>query len=377
MMFKLDRTNTSIVGTWWWTIDRIFFISLLIIMAIGLVLVSASSPSIASRMGAEPFFFVKRQVIFVLLAIALMFMFSLLSVQQIKRVALVGCGLAFLLLALVPVMGTEVKGAARWVKIFGFTVQPSEIMKPFFIIATGWVLSLRGAMPDIPAYRIAIAMYLLLAGLLVMQPDIGMTVLYSVIWGAQLFLAGLPLFWVFLAAVLGISGMVAAYFTFPHVQARIESFFNASSGDHYQNEKALEAFVNGGFIGQGPGQGIIKDILPDAHTDFIFAVAGEELGLLTCLIIVALYAFVVLRGFMKLFEQKDLFTIYVCSGLLMLFGLQALINMSVSMNLLPNTGMTLPLMSYGGSSMMAMAITTGVILALTRKRYGNIKRNYG
>lgn len=367
-----DRTSKSLFGQWWWRVDRVTLLLLFIIAAIGTVLVMASSPSIADSRGLAPFYFVKRQSIYLLLAFVTLFFFSSMPPIYLRRIAALGFIASIVLLILVLLLGEDVKGAKRWIGIANFSMQPSEFVKPFFIVLTGWILALNNIREKFHGYLIVIGLWAVLALLLVAQPDIGMTIIVSMVCGAQLFLAGLPMVLVISGVFTGIIGVVAAYFFLPHVANRINNFIDPSSGDSYQNEKGLEAFINGGLFGRGPGEGVIKDILPDAHTDFIFAVAGEELGLIACFIIVLLYVAVIARGFLSLIKENDLFVIYAGSGLLMLFGLQVIINMGVSLNLLPNTGVTLPFMSYGGSSMISMAITMGMVLSFTCKKYGTI-----
>lgn len=372
-----DRTNKSLFGQWWWTVDKLTLFLLAIILFIGTVLVMAASPSIADSRGLPAFYFVQKQIIFLVLSVSIMFFFSILSPVHIRRISLLGLIISILLLVVVLAFGAEVKGAKRWINFGGFNMQPSEFVKPFMIVITAWILTLNNIRGNINGYGVSFGLWAVIVLLLIAQPNIGMTIIISTIWGAQLFLAGLPILFVAIGAFVGVGGVVCAYFFLPHVANRINNFLDPSSGDTYQNEKALEAFVNGGLFGRGPGQGVIKDIIPDAHTDFIFAVAGEEMGLIACFIIVLLYASVLARGFTALMKQSDLFIIYAGSGLLMQFGLQALINMGVSLNLLPNTGVTLPFMSYGGSSMISMAITMGILLSFTRKRYGTMKDKNG
>jgi cell division protein FtsW len=235
-------------------------------------------------------------------------------------------------------------------------------------VASAWLFSLDREETGIPGARIAVALWVAVVSLLLMQPDVGQAVLVTAIWGTQLFLAGLPLAWIAVVAVVGAGGLVAAYFALPHVTARIDSFLDPAAGDRYQVNRSLEAFVNGGLLGRGPGEGTVKAQLPDAHSDFIFAVAGEEMGLIACLIILGLFAFVVLRGFARLMQENSLFVLLAASGLLIQFGLQAFINMASTLHLMPTKGMTLPFISYGGSSLMALALGMGMLLALTRRR---------
>ena len=223
---------------------------------------------------------------------------------------------------------------------------------------------------EIPGNLISFCLYVLVAGLLLLQPDVGQALVVSAVWFSQWFLAGLPMIWVAVACAVGIAGLTAAYFIFPHVASRIDRFIDPAAGDNYQTDKAMEAFMNGGLWGRGPGEGTVKANLPDAHSDFILAVAGEEFGLIVCLIIVAIFAFIVLRGFVNLMRTTDLFVVIAATGLLVQFALQALINMGSTVNLMPTKGMTLPFISYGGSSLLALAFGMGILLALTRTRLG-------
>jgi cell division protein FtsW len=339
------------------------------IVACGVVLVMAASPVVAERIGLPPFHFVNRQFAFLFLGLSSMFIFSMLPLVIVRRTAVICFLGTLLLLVAVQVFGAEVKGAKRWLFFGGFTLQPSEFVKPFFAVVTAWILARGSWEVKFPGYRISIGLYALVVFLLITQPDFGMTIAVSTVWGVQMFLAGLPLVWVIGIGVAGVGGAVSAYIFLPHVADRINTFLDPGKGDNYQVEKALEAFVNGGFFGVGPGQGVVKEVIPDSHTDFIFAVAGEEFGTLVCLLIVALFVFVVLRGFLRIYKEEDLFVVFASAGLLVQFAMQAIINMGVSLKLLPNTGMTLPLVSYGGSSTVAICITMGMILCFTRKRF--------
>jgi cell division protein FtsW len=370
-MLRIDRTNTGFIGQWWWTVDRIMLAAIGTLMAFGALLVMASSHAVAERIGVDPFYFVHRQLLFMLIGVGVLVGVSLMDKVLVRRFAIIGFLAVFILLMLVPIVGTEVNGAQRWLNL-GLTIQPSEIAKPFFVVVTAWVLALNNIRTHFKGYWVAVGLYVLLATLLVMQPDIGMTIMVSIVWGAQLFISGIPMWVVGGIGGLGLAAIVLAYFLFGHVRNRIDSFLDPATGDNYQTGKSLEAFGRGGFLGTGPGEGEVKGILPDSHTDFVFAVAGEELGILVSIVMVSIYAFIVIRGFLKLLNEKDLFTIYATAGLLILFGFQAIINMGVSLNMLPNTGMTLPFISYGGSSMVSMAMTMGMVLALTRRRYGAV-----
>lgn len=366
----LSRTNTTAVGRWWWTIDRYTLVALMSLIGVGAVLTTAASPPVAERIGLDSFYFVKRQVFFLVFSAIAMFGISLMNEVQVRRMAMVGLLGSVLLMLLLPFIGYEVKGAVRWVYIAGVSIQPSEFMKPCFAVVMAWIFAEGIKSVQFPSYRVAVGLYGLVVGLLLLQPDIGMVITVSVVWGTQFFLAGLPFAWVALMVVAGVCGIAGAYHFFDHVRKRIDNFLDPSSGDNYQVAKSLEAFQNGGLLGQGPGEGSVKQYLPDSHTDFVFAVAGEEFGVILCLLIIALFAFIVLRGFVRVWYKRDLFVLLAVVGLLTQFGIQAVINMGVAVNLLPAKGMTLPFISYGGSSLMAVALGMGMVLALTRLRYG-------
>jgi len=326
----------------------------------------------AERLNLNPFYYVHKQAAFLSIGAFLIFIFSVMPITALRRVALIGFLGSIFLLILVHFYGYDVKGAKRWIRIFGTPMQPSEFVKPFFAVAIAWVLARKSMVENFPGFKIATAIYALVVVLIVFQPDFGMTVAISLVWAAQMFLAGLPMLWIGVIIVLGVIGFVGGYLAFPHVADRVNMFLNSSSGDNYQSKKALEAFMDGGFLGRGPGEGVLKNTIPDSHTDFIFAVAGEELGLIVCLAIIVLFCFIVVRGFSRIFRESNLFVVYAAAGLLVEFGMQAIINMGVALSLLPNTGMTLPFISYGGSSTLAISISMGMILAFTRRRYGTI-----
>lgn len=374
-MLSLARTNTSLIGQWWWTIDRWILLSLILLILLGVLLIMAASPAVADQHHWSSFHFIKKHIIFLVPTIGILIGVSLLSLQDIKRFAFVVFGVSMVGLMLTAFIGVDIKGACRWIEIGGVSVQPSEFVKPAFAVVSAWVFSKHHTQPTFPGNWIAIGLYLVVVSFLLLQPDLGMTALITMMWFSQFFLAGLPLFWIFLGAGCGIGGLFAAYFLFPHVTRRVDHFLHPEGGDkfgdRYQVTQSLEAFMNGGFIGQGPGEGTVKKYLPDAHADFIFAVAGEEFGMILCFFLVCVFAFIVLRSFIRLFEEKNIFIILAVTGLVVQFGLQAIINMASTLNLMPTKGMTLPFISYGGSSMMALAIGMGMVLGLTRRRIGN------
>ena len=367
-MIALARTDTSLLGRWWWTVDRWLITCLLLIIAMGAILVLAASPSVAERIGLDAYHFVRRQFIILPLALTVMFAVSLLSPLQVRRLAAIGFLGCVVLLALTPLVGAEIKGARRWVSLVGMSLQVSEFVKPCLAVISAWMFAEWRRRPEFPGHAVAIALYTAVVGLLLLQPDFGQSVLITLVFIGQFFLAGLPVAWVVATGALGLAGLVGAYFLFPHVTSRVNRFLDPTSGDTYQVDRSLEAFINGGFLGTGPGEGEIKQLLPDAHADFIFSVAGEEFGAITCLLIIVLFGFVVLRGFSRLFADGSLFVLLAGAGLLMQFGLQALVHMASALQLAPAKGMTLPFISYGGSSLIALALAMGMALALTRRR---------
>ena len=371
---RLDRTNTSLVSRWWWTVDKLNVTALVILIALGSVLVTAGSPPVAKRLDLPAFYFVHRHQIFLLIGLGVMLIVSMLPVSLIRRLAIVGFCASIALLILVPFLGEQTKGAHRWIMIAGVSIQPSEFLKPCFAVVMAWVCAENQRRAHFPGYRMAIGLYMLVAILLLIQPDFGMTLTVSAMWGFQLFLAGLPFFWVAVIILCGVVGAIGAYQLFPHVAKRINNFLDPAAGDNYQIDRSLEAFRNGGILGRGPGEGEVKQFLPDSHTDFIFAVAGEEFGVIFCTLIVGLFAFIVLRGISRVWKENDLFIVVSVAGILTQFGIQSVINMGVAVNLFPAKGMTLPFLSYGGSSVVAIGLGMGMMLALTRKKFGKASR---
>lgn len=364
----ISRTDRSPVATWWWTVDRWFLSAFLMLMGLGIVLSFAASPAVAERIGLESFHFVTRQIIFMLPAVVIMIGVSFLDARQVRRVALLMLIGSLVLMIATLFVGMEAKGSRRWIHVLGLSIQPSEYLKPAFVVVCAWLFAEHSRQPEIPGNLFAMILLGLVVALLVAQPDLGQTILILGTWGAMFFIAGLPWLWILVLGGLGLAFGVSAYTMFPHVAGRIDRFLTGE-GDTYQVDMSLEALTRGGWLGQGPGEGSVKRILPDSHTDFVFAVAGEEFGLLMCLLIVLIFAFVVLRGLaVARRDGEDDFSRYALSGLVILFGFQSIINIGVNVNLLPAKGMTLPFISYGGSSLIAMAISMGFVLALSRKR---------
>lgn len=369
-MISIPRNDTSVFGRWWWTVDRWLLSVILLLAGIGLILTATASPPVAERIGADSMYFLRKQVMILFPAVAILISVSMLDLRQVRRLAafmLIG---SILLMIATLVIGTEIKGATRWISLAGFSLQPSEFAKPAFAVLAAWFLAARRTGEAVPGYSITLLIYVTLISLLLLQPDFGQALLLTTVAAVQLFLNGLPMALVIALVLLGVIALVAAYYGFDHVASRIDRFLDPKSGDSYQVDRATDAFQSGGLFGRGPGEGIVKNNLPDSHADFIFAVAGEEFGLFVCLLIVGLFVFVVLRGFIRVFQENDLFVLLAGAGLIVQFGLQAIINMASTMSIIPTKGMTLPFISYGGSSLIALALAMGMLLALTRRRPG-------
>tara|TARA_R110002096_G_scaffold415163_1_gene616679 strand:+ start:66947 stop:68095 length:1149 start_codon:yes stop_codon:yes gene_type:complete len=371
-MSSFSRTDNSIISTWWWTVDRWLLMSIALLITIGIVLVFGASPAVAEKLHLSSFHFVQRQLIFLGLSGCVMFGVSLMSPTMVRRFGVVLFGVCLLLLVATLVMGVEAKGARRWIQIGSFTLQTSEFMKPAFIIFTAWMFSESQRVQGFPGWPISMASCAVVIALLISQPDLGQSVLVAGVWGIQLFMAGLAWIWVGGLVALAFVGLIVAYFALPHVEKRIDGFLFPQPGGNYQVDQSLNAFKNGGLLGQGPGEGVVKMRLPDAHSDYIFAVAGEEFGVVVCLLIILIFAVIVVRGFVNLLKEQDMFTVLAVAGLLIQFGAQAFINLAVNLAIIPSKGMTLPFISYGGSSMLSLSIGMGMILSLTR-RYSQYK----
>jgi len=364
----VSRTERTPFGEWWWTVDRLTLAAIGALMLAGVVLSLAASPPVAGRLGLEPFYFVNRHILYLLPAVAIMLAMSFLTPRQIRRLSLVVFALSLIMVAATPYFGVEIKGARRWLVLLGLSIQPSEFLKPAFVILIAWLFGESARRPEMPANACALAMLLLVVALLVLQPDFGQTMLVVLVWSALFFMAGMRVVWVFgLAAIAGV-GLLGAYASVPHVARRIQRFINPGSGDTFNIDIATESFMRGGWFGRGPGEGTVKRLLPESHTDFVFAVAAEEFGVALCLVLVALFSFIVIRALARVLRNDDPFTRFAAAGLAILFGLQSAINLAVNLHLIPAKGMTLPFISYGGSSMISLAYAMGMLLALTREQ---------
>jgi cell division protein FtsW len=363
---RFGRGDRSMFGTWFWEIDRVLLLLVAILISAGLIAVAAASPAAAATDNLPPLYYLYRQGIWIAIGLPLMIGVSMLPKDLARRLSLVGAGVFVVALLLVPVIGVEKNGAARWIDFGVFQLQPSEFLKPLFVVTVAWLLSLRSHDRGLPVVPITGLLAAFIAALLMKQPDFGQTVIFLSVWLVLLLLSGVAMRILVWLGGIGMAAIVAAYLFYPVATKRIDAFLYAE-GDNYQTEKAHNALMNGGLIGTGPGGGTMKFRLPEPHNDYIFAVIGEEFGLLACLAIALLYLAIVVRVFIKLLHEEDDFLLLASAGLATQFGLQALINMAVNVQLAPSKGMTLPFISYGGSSMVALSIGMGLLLAFTRR----------
>ena len=365
------RTDRSRLGIWWWTTDRLLLGAVAILMGLGVMLSFGSSPAAAVRIGlSDPFHFAIRQCVYGGLAAAILIGVSAASPRGVRRIAFFVYVVAILIMLVLPVLGHSAKGATRWLQLPGFSLQPSEFMKPALIVLASWMFAEAQKGEGVPGVSIAFGLWLLPVVLLLLQPDVGQTVLITIAFGAAFFMAGVPLRWILGMGAVAMGGLVAIYFSFGHVAARVHKFMSPEKADTHQIDRAAEAIAAGGLFGRGPGEGVMKRHVPDLHTDFIYSVAAEEFGLMFSLLLVGLFALVVVRGLHRAMKLSDPFEQVASAGLFVLVGQQALINVAVNLNMIPTKGMTLPFISYGGSSMLAMGLTLGMALALTRRRPG-------
>jgi cell division protein FtsW len=364
----ISREQRTPLSEWWWTVDRLLLAAIIALMLAGIILSLAASPPVATRIGLDPFHFFNRHVLFLVPSFIVLIGVSFLSPRQIRRSALLVFAISIVLIVATLLIGPEVKGAKRWITLLGINIQASESAKPAFVVVAAWLFSESARKPEMPATSMAVVLLLMLVSLLVLEPDFGQTMLILMVWGSLFFIAGMRMVWVFGLAATASAGLFTAYLLVPHVAGRIKRFMDPASGDTFQVDTAMESFANGGWFGLGPGEGIAKRSLPDSHTDFVFAVGAEEFGILMCLALLSLFAFIVIRSLSRAYATEDLFSRFAASGLAILFGVQAAINMAVNLHLIPAKGMTLPFISYGGSSMISLAYSVGMLLALTRMR---------
>jgi cell division protein FtsW len=359
----ITRSDRSNIALWWWTIDRYLLTGFFILLLIGVFLVMASSQHLTQSLNLSSHHFTLRHILFGTLSIPIIISFSILNQRQIKIISILGMVISILLIFSTVIDGDKIKGAQRWLYIGNISFQPSEVCKPFFIIFNAWVLSLWAEKKDFPGWIWSITSISIISALLLLQPDLGMTILFIFTWGFQLFITGIPLIIIIFLIISFPIFMIISYHNFDHVKIRIDSFIE---GTTYQVSKSLQSFEAGGLLGKGPGEGLYKKSLPDAHSDFVFAVAAEEYGALICSFIIIIYASIILRTLFYTIRNDNLFLILAIAGLAFQFGFQSLIHMASNTDLIPTKGMTLPFLSYGGSSILASAIMAGMLLGLTR-----------
>ncbi len=370
-MKHLSRNDRSTLGRWFWTIDKPLLTLVLLLIGLGVIAVAAASPVAARRYSGGNFhvddlFYLKRQIMWVLTGVPLMLGVSMLPMTWAKRVAIGGTVGFLVLLFAVPFVGSEVNGAVRWINLPGFQLQPSEFLKPLFIVTTAWLLAARFDDSSLPTMQLSFGLLVVIAALLIKQPDFGQTALFAAVWAAQAILAGMSVMVIGGLVCFAVAGMGVAYLTSTHVAERIDHFVKGT-GDTYQIDRALDCFKAGGLFGAGPGEGQMKFRLPEAQTDYIFSVVGEEFGAIACFMLALLYLAIVVRVLLQLLDEEEPFVFLAAAGLAIQFGLQAAINMAVNLALLPSKGMTLPFVSHGGSSFLALSIGMGLLLALTRR----------
>jgi cell division protein FtsW len=365
---RSDRTR---LGLWWWTTDRLLLGAAAALIALGVLLQFGTSPAAAYRLGiAWPFHFAVRQCIFAAAGAAVMLAASMLSPRGVRRTAFFVYLVAIAAMFALPILGHAAKGATRWVEISGFTLQPSEFMKPALIVLIAWMFAEGQKGEGVPGVTVAFALYGAAVALLLMEPDIGQTVLITAAFGAAFWMAGVPMSWIGVLGGMALCGLGSTYFLFQHVATRVDGFFSHEKTDTQQVHRAAEAIAAGGGFGRGPGEGVMKLHIPDMHTDFAYSAAAEEYGLWLSLTLIALFTLLVVRGLYKAMKLSDPFEQVAAAGLFVLVGMQAFINVAVNLDLVPTKGMTLPFISYGGSSMLAMGLTLGLAMALTRRRPG-------
>jgi cell division protein FtsW len=351
--------------------DRWLLGAVAVLLLLGVLMSFAASPAAAARMNVgDPFHFALRQCVFAVAGAAILVGASLLDDRGVRRVAFVVYIAAILVMAALPFIGHSAKGATRWLDFGGFSLQPSEFMKPALIVLVAWMFAEGQKGQGVPGVTIAFLLYGISVALLLIQPDVGQTILITMACGAAFWMAGVPISWVMGLGVSAVAGLASTYFLFPHVASRVDRFMNPDAADTHQVDRAAEAIAAGGLIGRGPGEGVMKRHVPDLHTDFIYSVAAEEYGLVFSLALIGLFGFLVVRGLYRALKLSDPFQQVAAAGLFVLVGEQVLINVAVNLNLIPTKGMTLPFISYGGSSMLAICLTLGLALALTRRRPG-------
>jgi cell division protein FtsW len=353
---------------WFYSIDNKLLTAIITLMICGFIMTMAASPAVAERISVGQFHFIEKQLVYLLVGLLCIIAISSLNERVLKKI--IFCSFLFIMLLLVIVLfaGDSTKGAKRWLNIFGFSLQPSEFLKPFYSCIVAIVLARSNYRHNLEIFLILVGLHIVIMFLLLMQPDFGMSVLISTVFGIQLFIAEVSILWLLVLGCIFLSGVVMVYYLFPHVAARIEKFLASSDGTvNYQVQKSLDSYASGGLWGRGPGEGTVKFQLPDAHTDFIFPVAAEELGMIFCIVMIMLMVYIVLKTFTNIVQIKySLYRVYCATGLISYFAIQSIFNIAVTLNLVPTKGMTLPFISYGGSSLIAQALSFGIYLNITK-----------
>ena len=377
-MEKLYNRNSSKIAKWWLAIDHNIVFSFLILILFGALMSFSASPNIAEKIGLNFDYFYNKHLFFIIISIFTAIFFSVLEPRVILRISLISIVIFIALIFLIIFTETASKGAKRWIRILGFSAQPSEFVKPFFIIINAWFLSRKFVRKDFKGYLLSLILLGVILSGLILQPDIGMSISFCAVWASQIFIANISMMIVFILIIFGIVGIVTAYFNFSHVRFRIDNYLFSDGNPTYQVRKSLEAIESGGLFGKGMFEGEVKTILPDAHTDFIFAAMVEELGMIVTFLILSLYFFIIIRIYINIRSIKDPFIIISLTGIASQLAFQIFVNIGVNMNFLPTKGTTLPLISYGGSSIVSTAILIGILLALSKEKYGKLKQpNYG
>ncbi len=373
-MRQISREDDSIFGRWWLSVDRTMLAVLVPIIFIGVLVLMAAGPTASARLQiVNDFHFPVRQLVFLAPAGVIILGVSFLSPLQARRLGvMVFVGGVILMIATI-LFSDDINGSTRWIDLGLVSLQPSEFAKPGFIIAAAWMLAEGARDPHFPGGAIAMGLYAVFAGLLLLQPDFGQWALMTAVWAVMFFIAGWSWLWILLLAIVGIGALTAGYFLSAHVAARIDGFLKPGAADTYQVDRAIETIANGGLIGRGDAPPV-KGMLPDAHTDFIFAAATEEHGLAIGILIIVLFMIFVARAFVVAASRRGIFAQCAVTGLAAMIGLQAIINIGVSLRALPAKGMTLPFISYGGSSLLATGLAVGLIIALTRTHQGARRR---
>ncbi|MDR0640632.1 MAG: putative lipid II flippase FtsW [Holosporales bacterium] len=360
----------GLIRQWIMSIDKGSLLAVMCLICVGVWVSIASTPAVAMKLNLPPFHFVKHHIIMLLISIFIMILTSFLQIRHIRRIALIGYFIFFILTILTLVMGAEIKGAKRWLVLYGFSLQPSEFFKPILAVISAWLITEQYRDRKFPGIALSTIGVGIVMPFLLLQPDIGMTVIIGLSAIGQFFISGLSVFMLTLFLLSALAAFFGLYFTLPHFADRIDRFLMSDGGeaDMYQVQKSLEAFKSGGLFGKGPGEGVIKTMVPDSHSDFVFSVIAEEFGFIMCIIIIALFIFFIVRSLLRAMESSNIFNISVVFGITFQIGLQVLINTATALNLIPTKGMTMPFISYGGSSMLTSAISIGVLLAITKRK---------